>query len=1488
MKLKNFLLATILMIAAFSLAACDGINITVKFHSNGGNNIKNVVKEQGSIIEEPEVTRAGYTFLGWFESSDFDEATKVDFTEPVNRNLTIYAKWQINSYQITFEPNNGEEISSFELEYDERIPYPTLIREGYDFLGWYRNANFSGNAYSKTKMPDENLELFARWEIKEYTVTFLTAEETVYRIIKINYGEDLDKTEWPTPPDLTGKNTEWEDIDLTNITENKNVKLVVEDKYYTVRIIDDEDNLYLEELVIHGTIFNLPTSQTKEGFNFVGYSNDLEFEVTEDITIEVYFTAITYNVNVVDHLGTTTTTQIRHGDKFTAPSLTLDENHLFIGWFLTSSPTVEDQPFDFNTAITEEKTIYAIIKGKNYQITLNANGGLFSNSADVFKISEEYDKTIGIPEEPTREYYTFIGWYFNEEGTGTQIIFSPETRMEEDLELYACWEETTSYRYVKIIQIYQGYEVSEDQKSVGEELQSLGSQNITISNIWQGTEFSPNLEVEGYLFRKYVYNDVEYLENDLITITDDYIEVVVYYERIINEITFIQRAEDWVNISNDVYLIEERYVEYNNQLDNDNIPSLNEFDSYDAIWEKVVFLNVRENLIVSALYLPQGEKTIIFKDGGKIIFMASQEGSEEQQFISKEALLWNISKPGYQFDGWFIGDNKLEPGDYAFIDFESSTSIINIISKWTELTAYDDPTDVEVAVIDLDDDEYSIVISWMLDLNDLDLPNYNIIIDRGEVIDLSSDSIVREDNQFSLTIETGDDDFNKFSNLLEVGLHIIEIQAMGDNITTTSSAKVVKEFIMKSIFDDEDPDAVAIYDYFIVEEFKETKRYIFYTNMTYQFNSSNTIEILSGNDLVSLINNDYTIKTENLSGSFRFKLIKENNVFTIYEALIVKDIRQFTLGSNYQGFLDEAPLDVYHVGSANDYYLDIRMRNTKGDPIIIDDVQLEYQIYINNNGTYDLIDEDDYDYYLELKANNKVRFKASANNETFKIIVNPKYQSTKMQAGKLEFIVAINDGYNAFNNQDLKELYQDFHVHLINIHADIKAELSASQLNSDGSPINKENGAGNVYNRNNSSNNEDEIIIEGNYMTIDGSNLPFSNARSGSGDVGFGSAFEIVNVQIGIFNYNAGQYNADPLTQNESKLTINNLTIIGNTTIPEINYGGSVEDILIQERLMSMNSGGHIGIKVRNGSSEFNNVEVKFTVIGFMNLGYGENVEMVLNEVKVSEIWANSFYMQGGSKATVNDSYFGGSGGPTFHLSDIRPGDGIDNPTIVLNNTIVNNYVSGQEAWFKAYNMSSVALGMKSTIEDGIAATGRHVIKTKIDPVTGLETEMINLILLTEPRSNAFSEDENNNKITGPEVVIIIDGIEIARPFNILTSGNPRVSGRQFASPVGPYSEDEPFLALLTEINTLTGGMLTPEQSANLAALASFYNVSAEQVVDALTAASFSPENIDLTAAIYENYSNGIYPPQYLEIVDNVPIFGEGNSVIIVGLEPLN
>src|SRR5690606_30307914 len=130
-----------------------------------------------------------------------------------------------------------------------------------------------------------------------------------------------------------------------------------------------------------------------------------------------------------------------------------------------------------------------------------------------------------------------------------------------------------------------------------------------------------------------------------------------------------------------------------------------------------------------------------------------------------------------------------------------------------------------------------------------------------------------------------------------------------------------------------------------------------------------------------------------------------------------------------------------------------------------------------------------------------------------------------------------------------------------------------------------------VYNRIYSSD-TDSITIEGNFMTINGSSLPYSNARSGSGLVGFAEAFEIINVQIAMFNYNVSGGGT-----NLSHFTMNNLTIIGNTTVPAVNLGGTAEEILLQERLMSRNSGGYIGVFNTQGAVEINNSQIKFTVI---------------------------------------------------------------------------------------------------------------------------------------------------------------------------------------------------------------------------------------------------------------------------------------------------
>src|SRR5690606_38552505 len=127
-----------------------------------------------------------------------------------------------------------------------------------------------------------------------------------------------------------------------------------------------------------------------------------------------------------------------------------------------------------------------------------------------------------------------------------------------------------------------------------------------------------------------------------------------------------------------------------------------------------------------------------------------------------------------------------------------------------------------------------------------------------------------------------------------------------------------------------------------------------------------------------------------------------------------------------------------------------------------------------------------------------------------------RYQATKMTVDHAEFTFEVNDGYNAFTNQQLKSLFSNLNVDTINLQANIQAELSSNQLNADGSPKNKyvyaqeSDTLGNVYARVDDQTSSDNFTVNGNYMTIDGSDLPYSNKDSGSGVVGYAASFEII------------------------------------------------------------------------------------------------------------------------------------------------------------------------------------------------------------------------------------------------------------------------------------------------------------------------------------------------------------------------------------------
>ena len=92
MKKKFIALVSILALVLLMscLVACT--SQTVTFETNGGTEIQSVKVDKGNCIDEPtQPTREGYTFDGWYIDSDFEE--EFDFTTPIDKNVTLYAKW---------------------------------------------------------------------------------------------------------------------------------------------------------------------------------------------------------------------------------------------------------------------------------------------------------------------------------------------------------------------------------------------------------------------------------------------------------------------------------------------------------------------------------------------------------------------------------------------------------------------------------------------------------------------------------------------------------------------------------------------------------------------------------------------------------------------------------------------------------------------------------------------------------------------------------------------------------------------------------------------------------------------------------------------------------------------------------------------------------------------------------------------------------------------------------------------------------------------------------------------------------------------------------------------------------------------------------------------------------------------------------------------------------------------------------------------------
>ncbi len=293
----------------------------------------------------------------------------------------IYAK-ELAMNTINLDAGEGTvEKTSVSYLADKEIDVSTLpvpTREGYDFVEW----QYDGNTF--TGAVEQNIDgitLTAVWS-QAFDITFIAKYQDGETVVEL----DLD-----------------EETDATSLT------------------VTATDGVATE-----------PTVPEREGYTLIGWTEtewgtEADFVnsgISENTTVYAVWQK-EYTVTFVNGETEVQTGYTTLG-KVTAPEIEAADGVTFIGWFDEAG-----NKYDENAVITADTT-YTASFGTTYTVTF------YKNEADDEEAYASVTGTAGsltLPEDPTKTYYAFVGWYTDKAGT---TEFDPDS-FEGDISVYAKW-----------------------------------------------------------------------------------------------------------------------------------------------------------------------------------------------------------------------------------------------------------------------------------------------------------------------------------------------------------------------------------------------------------------------------------------------------------------------------------------------------------------------------------------------------------------------------------------------------------------------------------------------------------------------------------------------------------------------------------------------------------------------------------------------------------------------------------------------------------------------------------------------------------------------------------------------------------------------------------------------------------------------------------------------------------------------------------------
>lgn len=187
-----------------TLYARWGKRYKVSFNPNTGKvGTKSKYVTKGSTYGSlPTPTKKGYKFLGWYTKKKGGSKITETKTVGLSKNITLYARWTIGKYKVTFNPNNGtvSQKSKTATYYKKYGKLPKPKRKGYIFKGWYTKKSGGKLVTAKTVYKyGSNKTLYARWSAKVITVKFnANSGKVSKKSKKIKYNKKYGSLPTPT------------------------------------------------------------------------------------------------------------------------------------------------------------------------------------------------------------------------------------------------------------------------------------------------------------------------------------------------------------------------------------------------------------------------------------------------------------------------------------------------------------------------------------------------------------------------------------------------------------------------------------------------------------------------------------------------------------------------------------------------------------------------------------------------------------------------------------------------------------------------------------------------------------------------------------------------------------------------------------------------------------------------------------------------------------------------------------------------------------------------------------------------------------------------------------------------------------------------------------------------------------------------------------------------------------------------------------------